>query len=499
MSPPPRRRLDALEVAGLVVAAAAVAWQLFVPPVVGLADNGDFDRVLGSVGLSHRTSDYDARYFRWVNLKWDAGPPQWKPRTFTSEQLLAGLSRIATLGFARSGTFDLRALGAVHAFVFLAGLALLLRSRRADAPAARAAFMTVLVFFFTDVGYVALYNSFFTAAASFLFFFLLAGFTACIASVPRSRALWAGFWVAALLFVTSKPQESVMAPLLGALALTFAVTGGEPRRGVTDGEQRGEIGGGPPRRTVALVLAASLALCLAGAAIYFRTAGGLRQAALYNAVFGEMLPRSPDPRGDLAELGFPAEWIAYSGTNAFTSNRLYHAPGETLFYSRVTHLRLAAFWARHPARFAALAKEGAKRACLLRPVALGNFTADSGRAPRERTRAFGIWSGAKAKLAPLCPWLLPLFWLANLAGALYLFRNRSDGAARRAAAALAVLSLMAPIEFFTCLLGEGLSNLNRHLHSFNAMTDLALAADVAFLAGLAARHLGKPATAATGD
>jgi hypothetical protein len=37
----------------VVVAAAILGWQLLVPPVVGLANNGDFEKIMGVVGLRY--------------------------------------------------------------------------------------------------------------------------------------------------------------------------------------------------------------------------------------------------------------------------------------------------------------------------------------------------------------------------------------------------------------------------------------------------------------
>ena len=49
-------------IAGAVAAAALVlAAQLLVPPVVGLADNGDYQRVMGYAGFEHSTDSYAER------------------------------------------------------------------------------------------------------------------------------------------------------------------------------------------------------------------------------------------------------------------------------------------------------------------------------------------------------------------------------------------------------------------------------------------------------
>ena len=49
----------------LVIAAiaAAVAWQLLTPRPIGLADNGDFPRIMGRFDIGYLSDKYEDRYF----------------------------------------------------------------------------------------------------------------------------------------------------------------------------------------------------------------------------------------------------------------------------------------------------------------------------------------------------------------------------------------------------------------------------------------------------
>ena len=267
---PSERRLSRFEWAVLLIAAAILAYQLFLPPIVGLADDGDFAKIMGQVGFQYPTEDVRARYYGYVHQTYDVGPPWWKSGYRTSELVLAAAARFSTNGIARQGTFDIRVLGALHALIFLGGLGLLLFGSRALRPGARVGFAALLLFVFTDVGYTALDNSFYSGTASFLFLFLLAGIVLCLASGRCSRTLCAGYWIAALAFVTSKPQESLQAPLLALLAIWLSREG------------RGPAG----KRAVAW-LAAALFAC--GIFFYFQTPRQLKTEALYNTLFLQLL------------------------------------------------------------------------------------------------------------------------------------------------------------------------------------------------------------------
>ena len=272
----------------------------------------------------------------------------------------------------------------------------------------------------------------------------------------------------AVLFVTSKPQESVQAVWLAALGIAIAA--------------------GPknPRRTLhAAVLGA--VLLTAAAVYYLRTSTSLRIAALYDAVFEEVLAHSPDPAADLAELGAPASWYSYSGTNAFQPS----SPAKKLgfqqeFLRTIGYRKLARFYMRHPRRALGLLRRVSTAAFTLRPYYLGNFTQESGATPGAQSKTFSLWSAFKARAGPQGPWLLPVLWTVNLVTCLRYLRHRARGSSRLPALAVLILVLMGVTEILVCTFGDSVGDVARHLHSFNAMTDLLLAADATWLASLAA-------------
>jgi hypothetical protein len=473
---PPSRSgaIRGLEVVALFAAAAIVGCQLFLRPIVGLADEGDFVKIADPVGLRSAVEPAFDRFFHYVNRDWQIGPRS--PVVFWSSELsLVAAARLLSSGLAREGTFDLLALGAVHTAVFLAALGLLLRAGRPLRPPARLAFAALLIFFFTDVGYAALFNSFYAATASLLGLLLLAGATALLVASPApGPLLCATYWGAAIFFVTSKPQESVQAPLLAILGLALM------RRTEGPGRARGS-------------LLFALLLCAAGAFSYGAVPRAQRDTALFNKVFQDMLVSSSEPRADLEELGLPPDWASHAGSNAFASASPFgRIEFQGRFLDAVSYRSVVLFYLRHPARLARLLAEGAARALQLRPRYLGNFTKESGAAPTEKSRAFAAWSGARARLSPLGPWLLPVLWGANLAAAFVLWR-RPAAQVSRAGAALATLVLLSITAFLVCTLSEGLPDLVRHLHAFNAMTDLTLLADAAGLVALAAARTGRRA------
>jgi len=446
----------------LLLAAAFVSQQLFVPPVVGLANNGDFEKVMGYAGLQYLPGASADRYYSWIQTRFAVVPPGWyRSGYLTTETLLAFLAR--GLHTLRPGgdVFDIRVLGAVHAVLFLAGLALLLSaSRRWPAPLLVAS-ASLLVFVFTDVGYVAPLNSFYSQTASLVFLLLTLGTAALALSRGGLRgSLLVVYFVSAALFVASKPQESLQGPLLALLGLRLA-------------------GAGWRRRGESSAWALALALCLFSLWYNLQTLPAYRRLAKYGAVFLEMLPNSASPGNDLAALGLDPTWARFAGQTPFPRD----FPGDA--FDRLGYTRILAFYLEHPARFAALVRRAAPSAFELRPPALGNFEESTGAPPRSKSRRFALWSSLRARLSPHAAVALVVIFAAALASAIVGYPGRTP-AGRRAREGLVVLLLMASAEFFVCVLADSLFGLARHLFLFQALLDLLV---VAVAVGLLARLL----------
>jgi hypothetical protein len=164
-----------------------------------------------------------------------------------------------------------------------------------------------------------------------------------------------------------------------------------------------------------------------------------------------------------------------------------------MLLARVGDRQILRFYLRHPRRLAERLRAAAGRAMQLRPRYLGNFAASSGAKPLAQSQAFAVWSSSKERLAQYGAWLLPVFWLANLSAAIVVLRRSTRPRNRCLAAALVVLSGMAVTEFFVCVFADSFIDLERHLLSFNAMTDLCLVGDLVWIVSASAALLSDKA------
>ncbi|MEX0881166.1 MAG: hypothetical protein WD451_15740 [Thermoanaerobaculia bacterium] len=478
MSPRGERRAPV--VATVAVAAALLAAQLLVPPILGLADNGDFGRVMAKVGLGYIGTTREDNYVNWALTKFalvqKARPADPTSVYLTSETPVAALAVLASRVFGDGAVFDIRFLGVLHALLLLAALGVLVAACRDLSAPTQWLVAALLVFIFSDVGYAAPLNSLYAQTASFLFFLLTAA--AAAAGISRGGLdgahLFAYFGLAAM-FVASKPQEAVHGPLLAAFGLSLALSGARRSR---------------------RWLAAALALCLFAFSVWcFRsTPDWLRRVALYNTLFRELLPSSPDPAADLRHLGLDPGLVRHANTSPYPPGSLLYDPERSAdLFRKYDYRALLGFYLSHPERLASLVHRGTRSAFHLRPLVLANYAKDSGRPPRTMTTHFDWWSRLRLVLTPVPP-----FWLALLLGgnliACALGYRRASRRGRLARQGIAVLVLMAAMEFLVAVLADILGDVARHLYVFHAMCDLLIVGDAAWIAQIL--RGGRPAAAA---
>ena len=457
--------------AAVAAAALILGVELLAPPLIGLADNGDFEKVMGPVGLQYRETSDEAKYYRYVVEDFALAAPGWYQSGYrTSEILVAGLARRIAMIWSPHGPFDIRVLGAIHILLFLAALLLLLAACRDLAPAAQGAAAVLVVFFFTDVGYAGPFNSFYSQTASLLFLLLTVGAGAlAIARGRLAGGVLIVYFLGAALFVASKPQESIQGPLLAALGLRLSAA--PP---------------GPAWRRPAAWLAA--ALC-AFSLWYYRQApeDSIRKTALFHTFFRELLAHSPDPGRDLDELGLDRGLSKYTGVNAFAPGTPITDPAFTArFFDRFDYGSLVRFYLAHPARLMDRLHRGAPAALRLRTWRLGNYTAASGFAPRTMTTHFAWWSDLRLGLRGVADaWLLCL--LGGTVAACALGYRRAPRRGRLFREGLCLLVLLAVVEYLVCAFADHLDDLPRHLYVFQALCDLILVADAAWIVQSLAR------------
>jgi hypothetical protein len=352
--------------APVVAAAAVLGFQLFVPPRVGLANNGDFGKVTGHFDLHAPAEDE----FTFANLKWSIDPKyHWDSGIYSSEALLAaaavGLNRL----FHSSREFDIRWMGLVHGLLFLLAIYLL---EPMLAGIAGALMWAAVILVFADFKYTSYFNSFFMDAAAYVWLTLSVVFFLRAAKWRRARDS-IGMVVAAVCMVTSKTPHAVLGIWIVLLLALFG-TGLWRRNG----------------RALSLISAG----VIAAASIFGLKASPQGYAAdgCYTVIFSQVLPHSVDIDGNLRALGLDESYKKWIGTFAAQAGSGMGDPAFVEeFRRRTSYGKLGWFFLTHP-RDAALALETSLYWAGYERPAMGNFDRSSGLPKYTESHAFTLWS-----------------------------------------------------------------------------------------------------------
>ncbi len=435
----------------------AVAFQLFIPPSVGMANNGDFAKMIGRFGLApeHDAESSELSYFtpRWIYDR----SHLWVSDNRSSELMLIGAAMLIGWQLS-SAVFDIRILGAINALLWISCFAALLFLLPSRGGWRRYLAALVAMLIFTDVSYVAHFNSFYTDTAAFLFLAWAVLLWLFIGLRERpSLSIFMLFSAAAILCATSKPQHSPLGFFLFILAAMAAFS--------FDGTRR-KLG--------ALALASLIPL--AAIFSFLLAPPRERKDAQCLVIFEKILKKSPAPQQEARELGLGPEYMRYLDASSWRrSNVLLNDPSfEVDFGRRTGHARLTQFYLRHPWRTLNILYRDLKVAAYhRRPQNIGNYEKQGGVAPGTLAKSFGWWSALRSEFFRLAPWHILAWYAAVLGGGTWVaIRNRTTTLSRVALLCVLLAGMGLTELAITSLADAGEDE--RHLFLFHVITDFTI-------------------------
>lgn len=442
------------EVLLLLLFAGIVWYQLFIPPFIGMADNADFKRVTGMFCLGPRDSTYHYYGFFVSALVFAPKFCYYTDQVPSSEWLFTyvavKLHRLAGGG----QNFDLRAVAAVKAVLFIAGFLFFLLALRPRGRLCQSLLGLLGLWMFTDVLYVAYLNSFYFDSAALLGACAAVPLAVLIltSTPPPPVPLLVLFTASISVFGFSKAQHALTA-WIGSLVLLIAARYLPwPKRAV-------------PIACAVLPLVATLYTLRS-------TYIGLRGQATFNVVMLRLLPHSSSPTQMAAEFQLRPQEMKLIGKHAFSPDNPPIDFGD--FYHRVFP-RLAKWYMLHPTETAYwLYNDLRHSAPRLRFNGGGNFHIEDGKPFGALSYRFAWWSNYKAATLHRYPLALPIWYGIVVAAALSILLCRTSTVQLiNVTSVLLAIVVIAMVEYVSASLLDS-TEIDRHMFLFHAFTDFSV-------------------------
>ncbi len=364
-------------------------YALFIPPLIGLADNGDFERIMVPNDLNHEQQRDINDYFGYFNHDYER--LQYYNDVKGNVKSTHSIIIKAAMGldhlFSNDTKFDIRFAAAISLAVLALSIYWLVETveKMVDGKMLKYFLALITVVIFGDIGYTSYFNSFFGEAASYPFFLLsiAALLKFSLDREIKKRYLFI-YFIATFIFMGSKNQfapNGILAFGLLASIIFFKI----------------------PNKKKVLPFILGILLIGSSLVMYFVIDNTIYSINKYHMITRGVMLFEPDVQEVTKELGFDEQFALLSETIYFDKTPIIHPDDEILqekFYSNYNLISVTFYYLTHPDAFYKIMEFGWKNSYTIRPEVLGNYERDSERAYGERTNFFALWSYLKENHIP---------------------------------------------------------------------------------------------------
>lgn len=461
----PREFRMEFAVAGVIL--VLLSSLLLTRPIRGVADNGDFARIMNSAGLHYLSDNPEDRYFGFVNRLYGIGyAVPFGGRYLSTELPLVWLAVYVCKSLSGTAFFDIRFLAFLYILILAAVLFFMAKSSRKSTGLFALIPISIAMIIFCDIGYTSYFNSLYGEPVTLVFFLLMAAIAVTLAA-PGKPAIWmqALFCAGAFFFAGAKVQNAPAGLLMALLCIRLA-------RLRTD----------KPWKIISLVSAVLAALV--SLTCYLSVSKDIKVCNKYQTVFYGILKDSPDPAGDLVELGLDPSLSVLAGTNYFMDE--YPVDIRTpefreMLYDKIGYADVATFYLKHPGRFIKKLELAANNGFKLKQ-GFGNYEKYPGITYKQTTNVFGSWSDFKMKALPHTLSFVCIFYTAALIVLIHEHKRATDPQRRFLAEFMGTVALTGMMQFVLPILGDGEADLSKHLFLFNVSFDMLFVSGLTYLA-----------------
>ncbi|WP_407867267.1 hypothetical protein [Paenibacillus sp. P36] len=437
---------------------------LFVYPYLGIADNGDFFRVLYSNGLYISDPTYDSQYlgffvktygiFQYYNEN--------QATIFSTQSSFVkaaiGLNQLFHPG---TTTFDIRYQAALYLGLYTAAIYLLVEALTWKLSKLRGYVIAgIVVFVFGDTGYTAYFNSLYGESVMLIMTMFMVASGLLLYRKRYNDYVMLGLFVVSAMILTASKQQNAPVGILTAIFGVFFIYIRKSRsyRAITAG-----------------LLAALIGV---GVGTYVLIPKEFVNINKFHAMTRGVLMGSTDPEKTLESFGIDKQYAILNRSEYYEPYKSFDvnsAQFEEQFFSKYGFVSILSYYVAHPGQAGQMLNIAARDGFSIRPMAMGNYEKSVGKPFGAHTVFFSGYSLLKQALAPKTFGFI-LLWTLLIIG-LYVpsFIHAIRSQQWRKATKLPIVILLISMGLsgiFVSIIGAGDADLAKHEFLFTLTFDL---------------------------
>lgn len=463
--------LKKISVLVIIIAVIIISFVLFKSPMPGVADQGDFQRVMDVTGLDEveRNSDnFNSHWFKYVTTKYKMVSLDFRRLV----GIIPTTSIIYPIALARGGMrllgieyFSTKFLAFIYAVIYILSLFMLVRFVEVKRLLTFIFFSILSLFILMDGNYLIWFNSLYgePMMISGLLFFIGSALYILKNKNDLHYKQIILIFVSAILFLGAKMQCFVGMPFILLLIIRIIAS------------KKTSINKGKIRSLLSVAIVALI--CYVGG-IYVQINSTCGVDTEYNSVFYGILKNSKTPENDLAVLGLSSDMVVEAGKHAYLPKEQYakYAPWSDLtkteFNEKISNSKLLGFYLSHPGRLREAMEYTASQSFDTRGY-LGKYERSSLNDYTYTFNRFTLWSDFRnSKMPKKLGFIIAFYTLVTIISIREYLNSKSNKSIRMRIELFWLIIIISMLQFPMPYIGNGQADTGKQLFLFNYTFDI---------------------------
>ncbi|MDF2883163.1 MAG: hypothetical protein K0R54_3720 [Clostridiaceae bacterium] len=449
---------------------------LFYPPAPGIADQGDFQRVMNVTGLREIKGQEGTHWFKYVVNKYEILSTSGSrllgsiPTTSMIYPIALGKLLCKMLGY---NYFDTRVLAFIYLVLYITALYICLRCIHFKNIVTAVFFSILAVVILVDGNYIVWFNSLYGEPM------MITGLLLFISSVlyfsqhreDKDVKKFLFLFISSLLFLGSKPQCFVALPLIILIILRVV-----------------EIN----RKQIFTKANISLIFTILALVFYVKGTYSQNNATCgvdtkFNSVFYGILKNSQNPKKDLAALGLSPDLSVEAGKHAYLPKDDYvkYIPWSSVtnkeFNEKISNAKLMKFYILQPDRLLKGMEYTASKS-FHTDTSLGKYEKSKVPSYTPEFNRFTLWSVFRSSMAPKKLFFIGAFYILVFSiSAVQYIKNKHSSKNTLQIEVLWIIMFIGIMQFPMPYIGNGEADTAKQLFLFNYTFDITFLAALTWI------------------